>query len=170
MYGFDEQGAKRIVRAVREVEGPDGQSRPRVPPPSRRFVFGVEVGLVTAATVTGVNDSNTNPVQWTYTIQPAYKSATGYSSGGVSKWVAIPDTDTITGYNFAEDLNDGSGIQGNGVDETGVAYQAGTWKFRQAIQLNYAVVFLRIPVDTSGTVTAEAWIIQVLNTVDGNCS
>lgn len=114
---------------------------------------------ITANNPTGVNDANANPVQWTYTIQEVYKSATGY--GG---WSNLDNGFNGTAYNFAEDANSTSGTQpSTGVDHDGADYPSG---FNMTpLQNDLIVPFVLI--DAAGAV--EAWILPFNNGEDGTC-
>lgn len=113
---------------------------------------------ITDSTSTGNQDADGNPVQWTYPAEQVYKVSAGY--GG---WSTFTGGWSGTAYNGAENLNDGSGRQGNGVDHDGSDYPTSI-KMRP-IQPD-TIVAARL-VNVGGTV--EAWF-DLVNGEDGTCS
>lgn len=109
--------------------------------------------------------------QWTYTITEIYKSSTGYDG-----WSDLSGGRTGTAYNFAEDQNAATGVQGNGVDQDNLdavndsgGGTDGTHAL-QPIPAGTRVLCIELPIWSGSAVTAkEYWIIQVPNGVDGAC-
>lgn len=142
-HGFTEQGAKRIVRAVRLSESPGYAKRDEKRVRDPRMLYSLEVGIVTASTATGLQDGNGNDVQWEYTVAPAIKG-----SEGVDGWEDDTDQGTLTGYYFGE---------------VGGLYTTTNVQLF-AIPNNCPVVFLRVPV--AGSEVVEAWIVGAINDAD----
>ncbi len=115
----------------------------------------IEIG---AATATGINDANGNPVQWTYAAIEVEKS-----SGGYGGWATKSGGWSGTAYNGAEDENaSGARQKSTGVDHGGTDYPS-TFEM-QAIQPGVKV--LASLVEVGGTV--EAWFTMA-NGEDGTC-
>lgn len=126
---------------------------------------------IISATATGINDANTNPVQWTYEAHEVYKTAAGYSTTTVSAWTVLPEGAGFRGtaYNMAEDGNTGTGEQGNMIDHDGADYPAGFEMKPLIVDRVYPCLFILAP-DGSGNYTQEAWIFTVPNGEDGTCT
>jgi len=109
VYGYTEEGKKRVDRAVRAVEQGAGDVTP-ISRKRRPSWTPLRPAIVQSST----GESGGGPtVRWTYTC----KWADFPTEAGYEKWAVSEEfTDSFTAYNLAEELNDGSGRQGNGVD------------------------------------------------------
>lgn len=126
----------------------------------------IRFAKIVSSTDTGVDDGQSNPVQWTYEIAEVYKALTGYQANA---WVTLDDGYSGTAYHFAEYGNDGTGTQINGVDHDGTLY-SGTGFAMQPLQDNAIVPFITFGVGSGSSVVVEAWILPMLNAEDGECS
>lgn len=115
---------------------------------------------VTASASTGVNDANGNPVQWTYTVTEVYKQSTGYGGWGVKSGTYVG-----TAYNSAEEGNDGTGVQMNGVDHDGADYPSTV--SMQPLQNNAILPGVMI---YTADGTPEVWLMPFGLGEDGSCS
>jgi len=132
---------------------------PRVILPSFRIV---------SAADTGVNDAQGNPVQWTYQVVEVFKQQTGYTTTGTAKWITLPNGFSGTAYNYAEDGNDGTGRQMNGVDHDGTLYSTTTFKM-QALQVDSVWPgVLQYVIGPAGAITLEPWLLGY-SLEDGEC-
>lgn len=110
----------------------------------------------------GVEDSNGNPVAWTYQVQEqGGKTDVGY--GG--KWRTLEGGYSGTGRNFLEDANTGNGRQQNGVDHDGNDYPA-NWKM-QPLQTNSYHPGIVVEIPEVGD--RECWLFP-FSGEDGTCS
>jgi len=133
----------------------------------------VHFGKVIAATATGINDANANPVQWTYEIHEVEKTATGYTSTTETKWSVLDSGigfRTTSGYSMAEDGNTTAGRQRDGVDHDGTDYPPGFQM--QPLQVGSIVPFVLfiVPSPSTGVYAEEAWILPWPNGEDGTCT
>jgi hypothetical protein len=120
----------------------------------------VRTGKITSSADTGIDDANSNPVQWKYQLREVMKNAKGYDA-----WVDVESGGYVgDAFNMAEDNNSTSGEQGNGVDHDGDDYPEGF--DMSAIPDDTLVTFIFVPVED----TFEAWIINVPNGEDGTCA
>lgn len=160
----DARRLQQLERDVRDLKGSIGKADPRqmnVLPTVIRW------GKIIAATATGVNDAQTNPVQWTYTVAEVAKVKTGYQT---SAWAAITGGFAGTAYHLGEYGNTGTGRQMNGTNHDGTLYADTTFKM-QPLQVNAVVPFVFITAVQSNVPTIEAWIISGIgNAEDGECS
>ena len=117
--------------------------------------FGIDSSSATATV-----DANGNAVKWTYTVTEKYKATAGY--GG---WSTKTGGYTGTAYNSAEEGNDGSGRQMNGVDHDGTDYPATV----QMYPLQNGAVIPGVLIYTA-TGTAEVWLMPFGLGEDGTCS
>jgi hypothetical protein len=101
----DESIGERTIRIISELPG--GKDADTVPVALRYW-------KITSSNSTGVEDSNSNPVQWTYAVTEVRKLTVGY--GG---WSVKDEDVSYTGYNFLEDANTGVGRQQNGINHDG---------------------------------------------------
>jgi hypothetical protein len=98
--------------------------------------------------------------RWSYTMVEVTKATDGYGgwstlSGGIS---------TNFGFNFYEDMNDGSGTEGNGVDVDGQDFPA---NFSiQPVPVGTIVLAYRVYPQNGSDVE---WWFSYVNAVDGQC-
>lgn len=120
--------------------------------------------VTAAAPVAASNDTNGNPTQWIYTASEAYKSDVGYAA-----WTVKAAEDGFTGncYNFSENTNDGTGVQGNGIDHDGSGYPS-TFSMQPIPIPQFVPGYLVSAPDGAG-IALEAWVNWV-NGEDGECS
>lgn len=139
---------------------------------NRRF------GIIKGSTATGVQDTDSNDIQWTYTMSEVYKSAVGYGDGTVADIFTTLNSGTGNGYgwiedsgiayNFAELGNSTAGVQGNGIDIDNASYSDTSFQFI-ACPDDTIVEFVEFLVDNSdGAQTREAWFYWH-TPVDGEC-
>lgn len=115
----------------------------------RQAAFPAKIGSATT------DDTN----QWTYNFLEVVKSSAGY--GG---WTARTGGRTGTARNMFEDMNDGVGIEGNGIDVDGTDFPAGF--SIQPVPDGTVVMMYRVLEAATGT--QEFWFDYV-NAVDGTC-
>ena len=97
--------------------------------------------------------------KWTYTVTEQVYSATG--------WADLTDGRSVSAVrNGMEANNDGTGIQGNGVDIDGTIFTDNTDLEIQPIQGD-PVVWVRRTYDTDGT---AIYAFSMTNAVDGDCA
>ena len=96
--------------------------------------------------------------QWTYTFAEVTKTGTGYT-----EWTTRTGGRSGTAHNLFEDMNDGAGIQGNGINIDGADFPEGFAV--QAVPTGTVVMVHRI-VESGGD--QEFWFSYV-NAVDGEC-
>ena len=66
--------------------------------------------------------------RWKYDLTQQYKADRGYDSsvaGETASWFDLPNGYTGIGFNYIENMNDGAGVEGHGVDVDGADYPAG---------------------------------------------
>jgi len=121
----------------------------------------ISIRITASDAVTASNDTNGNPTQWIYTANEVSLENSGY--GG---WQTTTNGWTGQAYSFAEDGNDGSGVQMNGIDHDGSDYPS-TFDMTP-VQIGRVVqALLFTPQDTK---VAEAWFDPGGNGEDGTCS
>ena len=116
---------------------------------------------------TSVEDANGMPVRWTYTVYEVVKTGRGYSA-----WTQKSDGGEYAGdgFNFAEDQNTGTGIQGNGVDHDGSNYKTTFNMSPLSIGHIYPGVVISAPFsfNSKNMIELEAWVWG-MNGEDGTC-
>ena len=110
------------------------------------------------AKITGCSTLGNN--RFSYNFLEVDKTAAGY--GGWSTW---GDGETGTAYNTIEDMNDGSGIEGNGVDVSAPDF-AGF--FIAPAPVGAIVMVEKLDFYASGTEIIEYWF-QYENGIRGTC-
>lgn len=144
--------------------------------PRQGFSNNRRYGIIRSSTATGIQDNDSNDIQWTYTLQEVYKAKVGYGDGSVEDvwktWDSTIDKweeTSGTAYNFAEIRNSTSGVQGNGIDIDNASYDDTLFQF-VACPDNTIVEFIEVIVqDSNNTITREAWFYWH-TPVDGECS
>ena len=109
------------------------------------------------ARITSFATAATN--QWTYSFVEVVKSAAGY--GG---WTTRTGGRTGTARNMFEDMNDGAGIEGNGINVDGTDFPSGFEM--QPVPAGTVVMMHRVLEAAAGT--QEFWF-DFVNAVDGTC-
>jgi hypothetical protein len=109
------------------------------------------------ATITGHTEDGPNRYRYNYT--EAAKTATGY--GG---WTDKPAGRTGVCFNLTEDINDGSGVEGNGIDLDGEDFPDG-FTLRPCPDGTPVLLTIVTLADASAK---EAWFSWE-NPVDGTC-
>jgi len=153
---FDAEGARRIVKTVRAVEGEGADlSRPggRGPRAPTYHFF--------AARIAGNTSLGSN--QWTYSWVEVEKTSAGY--GG---WTTRDEgrSGTDDAYNRAEDMNDGADLEGNGVDVDGADFPAGFAV--QPAPTGSIVLMEAVHFPLDGEAAVEYWFTHE-NAIDGTC-
>lgn len=111
-------------------------------------------GKITASSADGTN-------RWSYTFSEVEKTAAGYAG-----WAVRDGGWSGTARNTLENMNSGTGVQGNGVDVDGADWPA---DFDiEACPTNAIVRIHRETFMASETATEEFWF-QYANGVDGTC-
>ena len=131
----------------------------------KRFVW---PGLPYTAIVVGSTALNNDPTtQWEYSVKRCRKTTSGY---GAAKWTT--EGDAFDAYNEAENPNDQTGRQGNGVSLDNLDVDdddTDDFSF-QAIPDGVVVRCRDEPITTpEGQVSYETWFTAVPNGVDGSC-
>lgn len=141
--------------------GPDGTAVGGLEEPDEARLFG-DIGFWAKITDNAEADA---PAQnrWVYAWSEVYKSAAGYDGWTTLENGRSGTTSTDPAYNFIEDMNDGSGTEGNGVDLDNLDTADYTFTI-QACPTNNIVWMQEVTVD--GTV--EYWFAYE-NGVDGGC-
>ena len=112
-----------LVDAVNKFEAMTGDGLIRVRRTSGGTVLSIDpdllgVGRTTVnsfiAGITGFTSSGSN--RWLYAWSEAEKTAAGYAGWTIKTGGRSGTTSTLPAYNFVEDMNSGSGVQGNGVN------------------------------------------------------
>lgn len=160
---------RQLAEAAAEASN-DAASYPDIAPPlgdlGRDFL-----AIVTASAAVGTTPNASN-CQWTYTVQRARKTATGY---GISKWTK--DGTNITNVrNLNENINDdvaaGANPFGNGVTEDDLDPDADADDdfTLQPIPADTPVIIRPIVVHAA-TPSVEYWIVGggVPNGISGSC-
>ena len=111
--------------------------------------------------------------RWKYTIAEVWKTARAY--GG---WSTVTDGRSGTAYSMSEDMNSGSGIEGNGVDHSGADFTSTNFDM-VPIPVNSKVAVMEIvfqptdepplPTDPPLPPEIEYWIVNWPNADDGTC-
>lgn len=142
-----------------EINKPSGSSR--------------RYGIIKTSTATGIEDDDDNDIQWTYTISEVFKTLVGYGNGAFTDINADGakygwTEDSGIAYNFAEEKNSTSGVQGNGIDIDNDSYTGTSFEFIPC-PVGTIVEFGLFPVaNADGSTTIEAWFYWH-NPVDGEC-
>lgn len=154
--------------------------RPSVRPVYRQQMGDpIRVFEVTAQqAITGSNDSQGNPTQWTYTVKEQYKKLVGYGAPGRTAtsggWADMENEDEQaqgTAYNMNEDYQPLTGEMNNSVDHDGADYPTGF--AMRPLRLNsrwpgFVVEFVD-PDSPTGALVREIWLMGI-NGEDGTCS
>jgi len=140
---------------------------------------------IAGATVTGLEDANDNPVQWTYNLTEVVKVSPGYGIGEANGWFKKPGGFSAfeasgpiygVGYNSMENYNTGVGRQGTGIDHDGDNYPT-TYQM-QPLQTNSIWPGIIVAFDQywdkrlypdQSELLYEGWVFGV-NAEDGTCS
>jgi hypothetical protein len=110
-------------------------------------------GIIQSYTSLGSN-------QWSYSVKRTSKTATGYSN-----WSGTGTA--FTAYNSMEYINDGSGVEGNGVDIDGTDFPTGF--SIQPIPAGSPVLIHKLDILNGGEPDEEYWFC-VPNGIDGTCT
>jgi hypothetical protein len=156
---------ERNVTATRSAVGHDTQPVVTLGPGAGSTAAVGEA--IIHARITGATRQGT-AFKWVYSAWLTEKAAGGAGYGG---WATKGGENSITLYNLAEDMNDSSGLMGNGVD---TANLAGTGLHLMPIPTGRDVRVWRVSVPTTpgqlgGPVTMEYWC-DVNNAIDGSCT
>lgn len=109
------------------------------------------------ARILGATVDTTN--RWSYTFEEVIKASKGYG-----QWATKGGGRTGTAFNRFEDMNDGTGVEGTGIDVDGSAFPDGF--AIQPVPTNQIVMMRRVREASSPSV--EYWF-EFINAVDGSC-
>lgn len=104
--------------------------------------------------------SSTPPNQWDYVLSQVHKTGNGYGGWAVVSTGLV----NVAGFNSFEDINDGTGVEGNGIDFSGSDFPAGFEM--QPVPIN-SIVWGTVVYTTS--LVREVWF-SFVNAVDGTCT
>ena len=133
--------------------------------------------ITSKSAVSASNDSDGNPTQWKYEGQVLQPSSSKY---GYEGWIPAVFTDengdAVTNivdiFNFREINNDGTGIQGNGINHDGTAYPTNVKMIDLLVDEIYpALKVTKTKIDKSGEEERiyEYWVNSP-NGEDGTCN
>jgi len=147
----------RIIRGGRDINIRRAGTRVVIENVQRQFAEELIFVKVDTAAATSVLDTNDNPVQWTYEVTEYAKSGAGYG-----QWSEMEGGFSGNAFNIIEDQNDGTGVQGHGINHDEIS--AGFNMSPVPVGTILIATVLTNPDDGS-----ECWFSYV-NNVDGACA